>query len=64
MLLEVSPDKTRCKVAVRDRALIVHKPWVDCRWVHDERGESAASPARAGGRSGTGRADRASCRTA
>ena len=35
MLLEVSPDKTRCKVAVRDRALIVHKPWVDCRWVHE-----------------------------
>jgi hypothetical protein len=34
VLLEVSPDKTRCKVAVRDRALIVHKPWVDCRWVH------------------------------
>ena len=35
MLLEVSPDKTRCKVAVRDRALIVQKMWVDCRWVHE-----------------------------
>ena len=35
MLLEVSPDKTRCKVAVRDRALIVHETWVDCRWVHE-----------------------------
>ena len=35
MLLEVSPDKTRCHVAVRDRALIVQKPWVDCRWVHE-----------------------------
>ncbi len=35
MLLEVSPDKTRCKVAVRDRALIVKSPWVECRWVHE-----------------------------
>lgn len=35
MLLEVSPDKTRCKVAVRDRALIVKSIWVDCRWVHE-----------------------------
>ena len=35
MLLDVSPDKTRCQVAVRDRALIVHKPWVECRWVHE-----------------------------
>jgi hypothetical protein len=34
MLLEVSPDKTRCRVAVRDRALIVQEMWVDCRWVH------------------------------
>jgi hypothetical protein len=35
MLLEVSPEKTRCQVAARDRALIVHKRWVDCRWVHE-----------------------------
>jgi hypothetical protein len=35
MLLEVSPDKTRCKVAARDRALVVKTNWVDCRWVHD-----------------------------
>ena len=35
MLLEVSPEKTRCKVAVRDRALIVHERWVECRWVHE-----------------------------
>ena len=38
MLLEVSPDKTRCRVAVRDDALIVHKLWVDCRWVHEQHG--------------------------
>jgi hypothetical protein len=35
MLLEVSPDKKRCKVAARDRALIVQTDWVDCRWVHE-----------------------------
>ena len=35
MLLEVSPDQKRCRVAVRDRALIVHEMWVDCRWVHE-----------------------------
>jgi hypothetical protein len=35
MLLEVNPEKTRCQVAVRDRALIVHKHWVECRWVHE-----------------------------
>jgi hypothetical protein len=33
-LLEVSEDKTRCHIAVRDRALIVHKLWVECRSVH------------------------------
>jgi hypothetical protein len=38
MLLEVSPDKTRCRVAARDRALIVHRKWVECRWVHERRG--------------------------
>lgn len=35
MLQEVSPDKKRCRVVVRDRALIVHELWVDCRWVHE-----------------------------
>jgi hypothetical protein len=35
MLLEVNPEKTRCMVAVRDRALIVHERWVECRWVHE-----------------------------
>lgn len=34
VLLEVSEDQTRCRVAVRDRALIVHRKWVDCRSVH------------------------------
>ena len=36
MLIEVSPDKTRCKVAARDRALIVRTLWVDFRWVHEQ----------------------------
>jgi hypothetical protein len=35
MLLEVSPDKKRCQVVVRDRALIVRELDVDCRWVHE-----------------------------
>ena len=35
MLLDVSPDKKRCTVVVRDRALIVHELDVDCRWVHE-----------------------------
>ena len=34
VLVEVSEDQKRCKVAVRDRALIVHNLWVDCRHVH------------------------------
>jgi len=36
MLVEVSPDKKSCRVAVRDRALIVKHLWVDCRWVHQQ----------------------------
>ena len=36
-LLEVSPDRVRCKVAVRDDALIVRKPWVPCTSVHERR---------------------------
>lgn len=36
-LLEVSPDRTRCHVAVRDVALIVRKPWVPCTSVHERR---------------------------
>jgi hypothetical protein len=34
LLLEVSEDRLRCKVAVRDRALIVHERWVKCASVH------------------------------
>ena len=34
MLIEVSEDQARCRVAVRDRALVVKRPWVDCQWVH------------------------------
>ncbi len=38
MLLEVSDDEQRCRVAVRDRALVVQNRWVDCRSVHPRRG--------------------------
>lgn len=34
VLLEVSADRTRCRVAVRNNALIVERRWVDCRHVH------------------------------
>ena len=34
LLTEVSPDQKRCKVAIRDRALLVHHLWVDCVTVH------------------------------
>jgi hypothetical protein len=34
LLLEVSDDQQRCHVAVRDRALFVRKPWVECTRVH------------------------------
>jgi hypothetical protein len=36
-LLEVSKDQSECRVAVRDRALIVHTMWVECRSVHPRR---------------------------
>jgi hypothetical protein len=36
-LLEVSPDRVRCRVAVRDDALFVRKPWVPCSSVHERR---------------------------
>lgn len=38
MLLEVTPDQKRCKVAVRDRALFVHERWVACTSVHPRKG--------------------------
>lgn len=34
VLLEVSEDQRRCRVAARNRALIVEEAWVDCRRVH------------------------------
>ncbi len=34
LLIEVSPDQKRCKVAIRDNALFVHEAWVDCVMVH------------------------------
>jgi hypothetical protein len=36
-LTEVSEDQERCKVSVRDRALVVQTLWVDCRWLHARR---------------------------
>jgi len=33
-LLEVSDDQSRCRIAVRDRALLVQELWVDCAWIH------------------------------
>jgi len=34
VLLEVSEDQRRCRVAVRNAGLIVEKKWVACAWVH------------------------------
>lgn len=34
LLIEVSPDRKRCKVVIRDNALFVHEMWVDCVTVH------------------------------
>jgi hypothetical protein len=36
VLLEVSPDGTECKVAVRNDALFVEKRWVACKFVHEK----------------------------
>ena len=38
VLLEISPEGTRCRVAVRNNALFVEKRWVDCRFVHARPG--------------------------
>ena len=38
MLVEVSPDKQRCHIKVRDNALIVRNLWVDCTRVHPRLG--------------------------
>jgi hypothetical protein len=37
LLLEVSQDQLRCRVAVRDTALFVHDMWVPCTSVHPRR---------------------------
>jgi hypothetical protein len=34
VLLEVSEDQLYCRVAARNRALVVEKKWVDCKAVH------------------------------
>jgi hypothetical protein len=34
LLTEVSEDRRRCRVSVRDRALFVRDLWVDCQRVH------------------------------
>ena len=44
LLLEVNEDETRCRVAVRDRALVVKKMWVDCTYVHATKVQHQASP--------------------
>ena len=37
LLLEVSADRERCRVAVRDRALMVQERWVACTSVHSRK---------------------------
>jgi hypothetical protein len=37
VLLETSEDGLRCRVAVRDTALVVGKKWVPCKYVHARR---------------------------
>ena len=37
MLLEVTANRERCRVAVRDRALIVQEQWVVCTSVHPRK---------------------------
>ena len=37
VLLETSQDGLRCRVAVRDTALVVEKKWVPCKYVHPRR---------------------------
>ena len=38
LLVEVTPDKQRGRVAIRDRALIVRRVWTDCTRVHPRVG--------------------------
>ncbi|MCG8587904.1 MAG: hypothetical protein MJE66_01290 [Proteobacteria bacterium] len=37
LLLEVSPDRQRCRIAARTTALVVEKKWVPCSAVHERR---------------------------
>jgi hypothetical protein len=37
VLLEVTANHERCRVAVRDRALIVQERWVACTSVHPRK---------------------------
>lgn len=37
LLLEVSEDRQRCRIAARDPALIVRERWVACTGVHTRR---------------------------
>jgi hypothetical protein len=34
LLTELSEDQKRCRVSVRDRALVVQDLWVDCQRLH------------------------------
>jgi hypothetical protein len=34
VLLQISDDGAKCRVAVRNSALFVERRWVDCRYVH------------------------------
>jgi len=45
LLLEVNEDETRCRVAVRDRALVVQKMWIDCAYVHATKVQHQPAPA-------------------
>ena len=37
LLLEVSEDQQQCRVAVRDKALVVQEKWVKCTSVHPRK---------------------------
>lgn len=40
-LLEVSDDRQRCRVVVRDRSLVVRERWVSCDFVHARNSRDA-----------------------
>jgi hypothetical protein len=44
LLMEVTDDQKRCYVAVRDRALIVRRMWVDCAYIHATSVRHRANP--------------------